>query len=367
MRGRQVDDARDEAVGVVVHRLPAAGVQHVDPHLLHRPAQALAEEGARRTRPACGAISVGGLRRAAGCPRASASSVCDRLVDELLSLRRQRREMLDQPGDQRLVQRRPRAHERGRKQPIDFVHAAVYHRWRGPVSTGPHARREIVTELSSAWYGALVRRRPGARCLPHAQAVRQRQHEVLQHAEAPFRARRDRRRLRVQPVDLAEGRIAHAPISCASTRTARCRCWWTATSRCPNRTRSSGIWARSIPTRSCLPRLDGSAGVLQARAQILRFLGIASTAIYPAYSDWWNATNSDDPAKRNPAAADAALARVKRALGVLEKTLGVRRAFGGCVFARRRRERVHHVLRSSAGCRSIRSRASNACAPGTSA
>ena len=61
--------------------------------------------------------------------------------------------------------------------------------------------------------------------------------------------------------------------------------------------------------------------MLQARAQILRFLGIASTAIYPAYSDWWNATNSDDPAKRNPAGADAALARVTRALGVLEKTL----------------------------------------------
>jgi glutathione S-transferase len=62
--------------------------------------------------------------------------------------------------------------------------------------------------------------------------------------------------------------------------------------------------------------------VLQARAQILRFLGIASTAIYPAYSDWWNATHSDDPAKRNPAGADSALARVTRALGVLEKTLG---------------------------------------------
>ena len=61
--------------------------------------------------------------------------------------------------------------------------------------------------------------------------------------------------------------------------------------------------------------------MLQTRAQILRFLGIASTAIYPAYSDWWNATSSDDPAKRNPAGADAALARVTRALGVLEKTL----------------------------------------------
>jgi glutathione S-transferase len=70
-----------------------------------------------------------------------------------------------------------------------------------------------------------------------------------------------------------------------------------------------------------LPPFDGSAGTIQTRAQVLRFLGIASTAIYPAYSDWWNATNSDDLAKRNPAGAEAALARVTRALGVLEKTL----------------------------------------------
>jgi glutathione S-transferase len=70
-----------------------------------------------------------------------------------------------------------------------------------------------------------------------------------------------------------------------------------------------------------LPRFDGSVALLQARAQILRFCDIASTAVYPAYSDWWNATSSDDPAKRSPAAADAALAKITRALGVLEKTL----------------------------------------------
>jgi glutathione S-transferase len=69
-----------------------------------------------------------------------------------------------------------------------------------------------------------------------------------------------------------------------------------------------------------LPRLDGG-GALQARAQILRFLGIASTAFYPAYSEWWNATNSDDPAKRSAIAADTALVKVKRALDVLETTL----------------------------------------------
>jgi glutathione S-transferase len=83
------------------------------------------------------------------------------------------------------------------------------------------------------------------------------------------------------------------------------------------------LWylGEKYPEAALLPRLDGGAGTLQTRAQILRFLDVASTAIYPAYSDWWNATNSDDPAKRKPAAADAALAKVTRALGVLEKTL----------------------------------------------
>ncbi len=83
------------------------------------------------------------------------------------------------------------------------------------------------------------------------------------------------------------------------------------------------LWylAEKYPDANLLPRLDGSAASLEARAQILRFCAIASTAIYPAYSDWWIATNSDDPSKRSPAVADAALGKLTRALGVLEKTL----------------------------------------------
>jgi len=83
------------------------------------------------------------------------------------------------------------------------------------------------------------------------------------------------------------------------------------------------LWylGEKYPDAKLLPRLDGGGDSLQARAQILRFLDIASTSIYPAYSEWWTASNSDDPAKRNPAVADAALAKVTRALGVLEKTL----------------------------------------------
>jgi glutathione S-transferase len=74
------------------------------------------------------------------------------------------------------------------------------------------------------------------------------------------------------------------------------------------------------PDAKLLPPLGGAAGA-RARAQILRFCDIAATAIYPAYSDWWNATSSDDASKRSPAAADAALAKITRALGVLEKAL----------------------------------------------
>jgi glutathione S-transferase len=83
------------------------------------------------------------------------------------------------------------------------------------------------------------------------------------------------------------------------------------------------LWylGEKYPDSKLLPRADGTAATLQARAQILRFSDIASTALYPAYSEWWNASNSDDPAKRNPAVADAALGKVTRALGVLEKTL----------------------------------------------
>src|SRR5690348_8296570 len=45
------------------------------------------------------------------------------------------------------------------------------------------------------------------------------------------------------------------------------------------------LWylGEKYPDAKLLPPLDGAAGSLQARAQILRFLDIASTAVYPAY------------------------------------------------------------------------------------
>jgi glutathione S-transferase len=83
------------------------------------------------------------------------------------------------------------------------------------------------------------------------------------------------------------------------------------------------LWylAESDAGGKLLPRFDGTAPTTQARAQILRFCDLASTALYPAYSEWWNATNSENPAKRSAEAADTALVKVKRALDVLERTL----------------------------------------------
>jgi glutathione S-transferase len=83
------------------------------------------------------------------------------------------------------------------------------------------------------------------------------------------------------------------------------------------------LWylAEKDPGAKLLPRFDASVETTRARAQILRFCDLASTAFYPAYSEWWNATNNSDPAKRSPEAADTALVKVKRGLDVLEKTL----------------------------------------------
>jgi glutathione S-transferase len=83
------------------------------------------------------------------------------------------------------------------------------------------------------------------------------------------------------------------------------------------------LWylAEKDPDAKLLPRFDAALETTRARAQILRFCDLASTAFYPAYSEWWNATNNSDPAKRSPEAADTALVKVKRGLDVLEKTL----------------------------------------------
>jgi glutathione S-transferase len=80
------------------------------------------------------------------------------------------------------------------------------------------------------------------------------------------------------------------------------------------------LWylGEKFPDAKLLRPADGSQEALQARAQVLRFCDIASTTFYPAYSEWWNATNATPP---NPLAADTALVKVNRALGVIESVL----------------------------------------------
>src|SRR4051812_30688987 len=112
--------------------------------------------------------------------------------------------------------------------------------------------------------------------------------------------------------------------------------------------------AEKDPDAKLLPRFDGGAPTLRARAQILRFCDIASTTFYPASTDWFTATKSDDPGKRSPAAAEAALARVTRALGVLEETLASREHLVGS-FSLADVTNVSILFALSAGCLAIRS------------
>ena len=154
------------------------------------------------------------------------------------------------------------------------------------------------------------------------------------------------------------------PISSASTRTARCRCagWRLRAARVR---RDPLVPGEKYHDANLLPRLDGGDKALQARAQILRFLRHRIDGVLPGLRRWWTATNSDYPAKRSPIAADSALVKVKRALDVLEATLASgEHLVGG--FSLADVANVSILFRSSAGCRSTRSQATNACAPGIS-
>lgn len=76
-----------------------------------------------------------------------------------------------------------------------------------------------------------------------------------------------------------------------------------------------------------------AAGLLgptpRSRAQALRWLDFASTALYPAYYDLWRHAHSLPEPERNPAVAADARLRLDRALDVLET---VTSAAGGDVF-----------------------------------
>jgi glutathione S-transferase len=85
------------------------------------------------------------------------------------------------------------------------------------------------------------------------------------------------------------------------------------------------LWyvAESHPASGLVPRNDGTPAALQARARIAQWLDFAQTTLYAAYADWWNHALGD-AAKRVPATADAALAKIHRGLGVMEAALAAR-------------------------------------------
>ena len=85
------------------------------------------------------------------------------------------------------------------------------------------------------------------------------------------------------------------------------------------------LWyiGEKYPEAKLVPPADSSAAVRQARARVLQWCDFASTALYPAYADWWNASNGP-PETRQPAAAEKALSKIARAVDVMENVLATR-------------------------------------------
>ena len=85
------------------------------------------------------------------------------------------------------------------------------------------------------------------------------------------------------------------------------------------------LWyvAESHPASGLVPRNDGTLAALQARARIAQWIDFAQTTLYAAYADWWSHALGDE-AKRIPAAAVAALAKIHRGLGVMDTVLAAR-------------------------------------------
>jgi glutathione S-transferase len=84
------------------------------------------------------------------------------------------------------------------------------------------------------------------------------------------------------------------------------------------------LWyiAELNPASSLVPRNAGVAAV-RARARIAQWMDFAQTTLYAAYADWWNHALGDAK-ERMPTAAEKALAKIHRGLGVMDGVLASR-------------------------------------------
>jgi glutathione S-transferase len=77
------------------------------------------------------------------------------------------------------------------------------------------------------------------------------------------------------------------------------------------------------PQAGLLPPPDGTPSAAQGRARVLQWCNFASTGLYQAYAEW-RTYGPGDAAKYAPAIADAALAKIARAVAVMQTVLGGR-------------------------------------------
>lgn len=90
------------------------------------------------------------------------------------------------------------------------------------------------------------------------------------------------------------------------------------------------LWylGEKYPDAGLLPRANGTLAVTQARAQVLRWCDFASTALYPAYADFYTHALGDVD-KRVPSIAESAQQRITRATGVMETVLAAQPYLAG--------------------------------------
>lgn len=91
------------------------------------------------------------------------------------------------------------------------------------------------------------------------------------------------------------------------------------------------LWyvGEKFPDAKLLPVHDGTPAVAQARARVLQWCVFASSALYAAYLEWWTLGHGTEPDRRVAAIADGAVAKVDRAVAVMQAVLADRDHLAG--------------------------------------